>query len=141
MNKCVLVGNLARDPELSETPSGISVCRFCIAVNRNFTNANGERDADFINIVTWRGLAENCGKYLVKGKKVALCGQIQTHNYDDKDGNKRYVTEVVADEVEFIGGGSGEASEPKQAAQTARQKPKQTSFNDLKPVNDDGLPF
>lgn len=141
MNKCVLVGNLVRDPELTQTPSGISVCKFTLAVNRNYTNANGEREADFINIVTWRGLAENCGKYLVKGKKVALSGQIQTRSYDDKDGNKRYATEVIADDVEFIGGGSGEAGEPKQAAQTARQQPKQTSFKDLKPVEDDGLPF
>lgn len=141
MNKCVLVGNLVRDPELTQTPSGISVCKFTLAVNRNYTNANGERDADFINIVTWRGLAENCGKYLVKGKKVALSGQIQTRSYDDKDGNKRYATEVIADDVEFIGGGGGEAGEPKQAAQTARPKPKQTSFKDLKPVEDDGLPF
>ena len=141
MNKCVLVGNLVRDPELTQTPSGISVCKFTLAVNRNYTNANGEREADFLNIVTWRGLAENCGKYLVKGKKVALSGQIQTRSYDDKDGNKRYATEVIADDVEFIGGGSGEAGEPKQATQTARQQPKQTSFKDLKPVEDDGLPF
>ena len=141
LNKVILIGNLTRDPELSQTQSGVSVCKFTIAVNRNYTNANGERDADFINIVTWRGLAENCGKYLVKGKKVALSGQIQTRSYDDKDGNKRYATEVIADDVEFIGGGGGEAGEPKQAAQTARPKPKQTSFKDLKPVEDDGLPF
>lgn len=138
MNKCILVGNLVRDPELTQTQSGTSVCRFSIAVNRNFTNANGEREADFINIVTWRTIAENCGKYLVKGKKVALCGQIQTRSYDDRNGEKRYVTEVVADDVEFIGGNSGEASEPKQTAQTQR---KQTSFNDLKPIEDDRLPF
>lgn len=137
MNKCALVGNLVRDPELTQTQSGISVCRFTIAVSRNFTNTNGERDADFINVVTWRGLAENCGKYLVKGKKVALSGQIQTRSYDDKNGEKRYVTEVVADDVEFIGGNSGEASEPKQAA----QKPKKKTVGELKPIEDDGLPF
>lgn len=137
MNKCALVGNLVRDPELTQTQSGISVCRFTIAVNRNFTNANGEREADFINIVTWRTIAENCGKYLVKGKKVALSGQIQTRSYDDKNGEKRYVTEVVADDVEFIGGNSGEASEPKQAA----QKPKKKTVGELKPIEDDGLPF
>lgn len=138
MNRVTLVGNLTRDPELSQTQSGISVCKFTIAVNRNFTNANCERDADFINIVTWRTIAENCGKYLVKGKKVALSGQIQTRSYDDRNGEKRYVTEVVADDVEFIGGNSGEASEPKQTAKAQR---KQTSFNDLKPIEDDGLPF
>lgn len=137
MNKCALVGNLVRDPELTQTQSGTSVCRFSIAVNRNFTNANGEREADFINIVTWRTIAENCGKYLVKGKKVALCGQIQTRSYDDKNGEKRYVTEVIADEVEFIGGSSSEATEPKQAA----QKPKKKTVGELKPIEDDGLPF
>ena len=87
MNKCVLVGNLTRDPELAQTPSGISVCKFSIAVNRMYADANGERQVDFINIVTWRGLAENCGKYLSKGKKVALSGQIQTRSYDDKKPN------------------------------------------------------
>lgn len=141
MNKAILVGNLVRDPELVQTPSGISLCKFTLAVNRNFTNANGERDADFINIVTWRGLAENCGKYLIKGKKVALSGQIQTRSYDDKDGVKRYATEVIADDVEFIGGNRAEASDPNQSAQTARPQRKQTSFKDLKPVDDDGLPF
>lgn len=144
MNKCILVGNLARNPELTQTNSGISCCKFTIAVNRNYANANGERDADFINIVVWRGLADNCGKYLHKGSKVALCGAIQTRSYDDKDGNKRYITEVVADEVEFIGGGNKEATEPKQTAQTVQKVPKQhkqVSLDELKPVEDDGLPF
>ncbi|MDE6397781.1 MAG: single-stranded DNA-binding protein, partial [Clostridiales bacterium] len=93
MNKAIIVGNLTRDPDLAQTSSGISVCRFSVAVNRPYTNANGEREADFINIVVWRERAENCGKYLSKGSKVAVCGQIQTRSYDDKDGNKRYVTE------------------------------------------------
>lgn len=139
MNKCILVGNLTRDPELTQTQSGVSMCRFSIAVNRTYANANGEREADFINIVTWRGLAENCGKYLSKGRKVAICGSIQTRSYEDKDGNKRYSTEVVADDVEFInsaGGNDGTAREP--VERTAAPK-KLTS--ELKPVEDDGLPF
>ena len=102
MNKCIFIGNLTRDPELQTTGSGISLCRFSIAVNRNYSNSNGEREADFINIVTWRGLAENCGKYLSKGRKVCVVGQLQTRTYDDKDGNKRYATEIVAEDVEFI---------------------------------------
>ncbi|MCI8459380.1 MAG: single-stranded DNA-binding protein [Clostridia bacterium] len=146
MNKCILVGNLTRDPELTQTTSGISMCRFSIAVNRTYTNANGEREADFINIITWRGLAENCGKYLAKGRKVAVCGQIQTRSYDDKDGNRRYSTEVVADDVEFIGGANSEGGnaygggsafgnrEEKSAA------PKKTT-GELKPLEDDDLPF
>jgi single-strand DNA-binding protein len=136
MNKCILIGNLTRDPELTETPSGIAVCKFSIAVNRNYTNANGEREADFINIVTWRGLAENCGKYLAKGRKVAVCGSIQTRSYDDKDGNRRYATDVVADEVEFITPLDKESAEPKRPAQAPKKK-----ASDLKPIDDDGLPF
>lgn len=136
MNKVILIGNLTRDPELKTTPSGVSVCSFSIAVNRNYTNAAGEREADFINITVWRGLAENCAKYLSKGRKVAVAGSIQTRTYDDKDGNKRYATEVVADDVEFItpkseGGGSYDA--PK--AQSKKQ------VSELEPVDNDELPF
>lgn len=137
MNKVILVGNLTRDPESSQTSSGVSVCKFSMAVNRNYTNANGERDTDYINILTWRGLADNCAKYCVKGMKVGVCGQIQTRSYDDKDGNKRYITEVIADEVEFIGGNKNEGQETKQTAKTGSKK----SVQDLKPIEDDGLPF
>ncbi|MDE6397765.1 MAG: single-stranded DNA-binding protein [Clostridiales bacterium] len=141
MNKCILVGNLTRDPELTQTTSGISMCRFSIAVNRSYTNANGEREADFINIVTWRGLAENCGKYLAKGRKVAICGQIQTRSYDDKDGNRRYSTEVVADDVEFIGGGNGGEGGGNYANREERSAPQKKATAELKPVEDDDLPF
>lgn len=144
MNKCILVGNLTRDPELSQTQSGISMCRFSIAVNRTYANANGEREADFINIITWRGLAENCGKYLAKGRKVAVCGQIQTRSYEDKDGNKRYSTEVVADDVEFInsgaGGGEGGGNYNNSRSEERSSAPKKLTA-ELKPVEDDGLPF
>ena len=99
MNKVIEIGNLVRDPELAQTPSGTAVCKMTIAVNRNYTNASGEREADFFSVVAWRGLAENCAKYLSKGKKIAVCGQLQTRNYDDRDGNKRYVTEIIADDV------------------------------------------
>lgn len=139
MNKVILVGNLTRDPELTQTTGGISMCRFSIAVNRTYTNANGEREADFLNIVTWRGLADNCAKFLSKGRKVAVCGSIQTRNYEDKEGNKRYATDIVADDVEFLGqGGSGESSASGGSNYSAGQK-KQTS--ELKPVEDEGLPF
>lgn len=137
MNKVALVGNLVRDPELTQTPSGISVCKFTLAVNRNFTNANGEREADFINIVVWRAMAENCGKYLNKGSKVAVCGQIQTSSYEADDGSKRYRTDVVAQDVEFIKTSDKEAAGPTQAAKTSPKK----KVADLKPVEDDGLPF
>lgn len=75
MNKTFLIGNLTRDPELTATPSGVSVCKMSIAVNRNFTNANGERETDFFNIVAWRRLADNCAKFLSKGKKIKTCGK------------------------------------------------------------------
>jgi single-strand DNA-binding protein len=100
MQKFICIGNLTRDPELSETSSGIAVCRFSIAVNR--PTSDGERTADYFNIVTWRGQAENCGKYLAKGNKVAIVGSLQNRSYEDKDGNKRTVTEVVAKEVIFL---------------------------------------
>ena len=104
MNKAILIGNLTRDPEVRTTGSGVSVCTFTIAVNRRFANQQGVREADFINIGAWRQTAELCGRYLAKGRKVAVIGSIQTRSYDAQDGSKRYVTEVVADEVEFISG-------------------------------------
>lgn len=111
MNKAVLIGNLTKDPELKATANGIAVCTFTIAVTRKFKDQNGERQTDFIPIVTWRALAENCGKYLEKGKKVAVTGQINTRSYDAQDGTKRYVTEVVADDVEFLSPQSGNGSQ------------------------------
>ena len=88
MNKCIFVGNLTRDPEAQTTPNGVSFCRFTIAVNRSYSNSNGEREADFINIVAWRGLADNCAKYLSKGRKVCVCGNLQTSR--KKRGSYRY---------------------------------------------------
>lgn len=103
MNKVFLIGRLTRDPELRYTGSNIPTAQFAIAVNRNFTNQAGEREADFINIVVWRKQAENCKNYLTKGSQVAIEGRIQTRSYDGQDGQKRYVTEVIADNVEFLG--------------------------------------
>ena len=106
MNKVYLIGNLTRDPELSETTSGVAFCRFAIAVNRTFVNADGNRDADFFNITVWRGQAENCGKFLKKGSKVAVVGSLQNRTYEDKEGVKRTVTDIVANEIEFLSTGS-----------------------------------
>ncbi len=102
LNKVVLIGRLTKDPEIRYLPSGVAVTTFFLAVNRNFTNREGEREADFLPIVTWRGLAETCGKYLAKGRLVAVSGRIQTRNYETQTGERRYVTEVVADEVQFL---------------------------------------
>ena len=90
MNKAILIGNLTRDPEVRTTGSGTTVCTFTIAVNRRFQNQAGERVSDFFNIVAWRQLGELCGKYLSKGRKVSVIGEIQNRSYDAKDGSKRY---------------------------------------------------
>ena len=101
MNKVMLTGRLVKDPELRRTNTDIPVVQFTLAVNRSYTSRDGERQADFINIVAWSKLGEFCSKYFVKGQQVAICGRIQTRNYDDKDGKKIYITEVVAEEVYF----------------------------------------
>ena len=102
MNKALLIGNLTKEPELRATASDIAVCTFTVAVNRRFANQSGEREADFIPVVVWRQQAENCARYLHKGSKVGVCGTIQTRSYEAQDGQKRFVTEVVADEVDFL---------------------------------------
>lgn len=102
MNKVFLIGRLTRDPELRYTSSNVAAASFTVAVNRNFTNQNGERDADFINVIAWRKTAENIKNYLTKGSQIAIDGRIQTRSYDAQDGTKRYVTEVVADNVQFL---------------------------------------
>ena len=137
MNKVILIGNLTRDPELSTIPNGASVCKFGIAVNRRFTNAEGNRDVDFFNIVAWRALGENCGKFLKKGSKVGVAGQIQTRSYDAQDGSKRHITEIVADEVEFLNrvGDSGASAVSGTSGASAPDS------GEMVPVNDDNLPF
>ena len=102
MNKAILIGRLTRDPELRTTPTGRNVCQFSVAVSRNFTNTNGEREADFINCVVWDKQAENLVKYQKKGNQIAVEGRIQTRNYDDKDGKKVYVTEILASNISFL---------------------------------------
>ena len=101
MNKAILIGRLTRDPELRTASNDISVTSFTIAVDRNFNNQQGEKETDFIPVVAWRKLADTCAKYLAKGRLVAVSGRMQVRSYEGKDG-KRYVTEVVADEVQFL---------------------------------------
>lgn len=98
MNKVFIVGRLTRDPEHRTTPNGISVTTFTVAVTRR-TN---REESDFLNVVVWRGLAESCAKYLVKGQQAAVCGELRTRSYDAKDGSRRYVTEILAEDVEFL---------------------------------------
>lgn len=146
MNKALLVGNLTRDPELSTTPNGISFCRFTVAVQRRFANSDGEREADFINCVAWRGLADNIAKYVKKGKKVSVVGSIQTRNYEAQDGTKRYVTEIVAEDVEFISPRSeGEDGEPSSRSKFDSDSDEDNSgkakIAKFEPIDDDDLPF
>lgn len=103
MNKAILIGRLTRDPELRYTSSNRAVCQFTVAIDRPFTNqATGNREADFINIVAWDKTGENVGKYMTKGRLIAVEGRIQTRNYDNNEGRKVYVTEVIASNVQFL---------------------------------------
>ena len=102
MNKVFLIGNLTRDPEMSETNSGVTMCRFAIAVNRSYSSSDGERQTDFFNVTAWRGLAENVGKYCKKGNKVAVSGSVQIRNYEDNQGIRHTAVDVVAQDIEFL---------------------------------------
>ena len=132
MNKVYLIGNLTRDPELSETATGVAFCRFAVAVNRPFANAEGNREVDFFNVIVWRGLAENCGRFLKKGSKVAVVGSLQNRSYEDKEGVKRTATDIVASEVEFLNT-NREGEEP--------VKPIKAEKAVLTEIEDDSLPF
>jgi single-strand DNA-binding protein len=132
MNKAILIGNLTKDPELSTTTNGISVCNFSIAISRRFANASGERETDFINCIAWRKTAEFVHQYFRKGKKIAVVGTIQTRNYEAQDGTKRYVTEVVADEVEFV---------ERKGSNDSDNGGQQKTVTKLEPIEDDTLPF
>ena len=131
MNKVILIGNLTKDPELTTTNSGLSVCRFTLAVPRRFSNAEGERETDFLNVTVWRNQAENCNKYLRKGSKASVIGSLQTRSYDAQDGTKRYVTDIVAEEVEFLSSRQNGEDREKKDEEVAK----------LQPIDDDSLPF
>lgn len=102
MNKVILIGNLTRDPELTETNSGIKVCRFAIAVTRNYTGSDGDRKTDFFNCVAWRGLGETVARYAHKGNKIGVSGSIELRNYEDNEGVKRTAVDIVAQDIEFL---------------------------------------
>ncbi|MFU8794337.1 MAG: single-stranded DNA-binding protein [Dethiobacteria bacterium] len=113
LNQVVLIGRLTRDPELRYTPgNGVPVASFTLAVDRPFTNQQGEREADFINIVTWRKLAENCANYLKKGSLAAVTGRLQIRSYDDSQGVRRKAAEVIADNVRFLDRGRSSEEGP-----------------------------
>ena len=144
MNKAILIGNLANDPESRTTSSGIAQCTFRLAVQRRYANQQGVREADFLTIVCWRQTAELCARYLSKGRKVAVEGNIQTRSYDAQDGTKRYVTEIIADNVEFLSsredGGSRQGNYAPAAPAPAPRSAAPAS-SDFTEVDDDELPF
>lgn len=141
VNKVILVGNLGKDPELRYTPSGTAVCTFSLATSERFKNKQGEQQdrTEWHNIVVWAGLAEICGKYLSKGKQVYIEGRIQNRSYDDRDGNKRYITEIVANEMQMLGGRPGAGAPAMGGGSRGSSAPKQQAAPE--PVLDDDIPF
>lgn len=141
LNRVVLIGRLTRDPELRFTQSGIAVATFTLAVDRNFKNASGERETDFIDIVVWRQQAENCANYLSKGKLAAVDGSLRIRTYEAQDGSKRKAAEVVADNVRFLSPkDSGSGSAATYGAPPAEASPFEVGA-DRDMVGDDDLPF
>ena len=147
-NKVILVGNMTADPELKQTTSGASVCSFSIAVNRRFTKAEqGQQTVDFFNIVAWRQTAEFVSRYFKKGNPILVCGQLQNRSWDDKQGQKRYTTEVQADEVSFVAsaaqtgsmGGQGGSAYTPEAYSTPAASAGPAMFEEI--PNDGELPF
>lgn len=138
MNKVILIGNLATDPEAFTTQSGINRSTFRLAVQRKYANAQGVREADFLTVVAWRQTADFCNKYLTKGRRIAVEGSIQTRSYDAQDGTKRYVTEIIADNVEALGGARAQDPGPEAPAGPPEAP---AVGNDFEEVDDDELPF
>lgn len=139
MNKVFLIGNLTRDPELTETSGGVKICRFAIAVNRNYAGGDGERKTDFFNCVAWRGLGETVARYSRKGNKVAVSGSIELRNYEDSQGVKRTGVDIVAQDVEFLtpkNGGGDDFDAPAPSSQRSGSKPQLQPFDD-----DSDIPF
>lgn len=137
MNKVILTGYLAADPEMRTTQSGISQCTMRLAVRRRFANADGKRDSDFFNVVAWRATADFCGMYLEKGRKIAVEGSLQTRTYDAQDGSKRHVTEVIADSVEFC----DRAPEEKRGYARDDSRTSAAQNDGFVEVDDEELPF
>ncbi|MCR8634864.1 MULTISPECIES: single-stranded DNA-binding protein [Paenibacillus] len=146
LNRVILIGRLTRDPELRYTPAGVAVTTFSLAVDRPFTNQQKEREADFINIVTWRQLAETCANYLRKGRLAAVEGRIQVRNYDNNEGRRVYVTEVIADNVRFLesansGGGANASREDGMGGGGNSQQRNSGPRDNQDPFQDDGKPI
>ena len=151
-NKVILAGNLTADPELKQTPQGVSVCRFNIAVNRRVKKADGSTDVDFFTIVAWRHTADFISRYFTKGRPILVCGSIQNRSWTDQNGQKRYATEIVCDEASFVDSRGDNAGERQSAAPSqytpdaygapafnGAGKPSSSGFEEMD--GDDTLPF
>lgn len=147
LNRVVLVGRLTRDPELRFTPNGVAVANFTLAVNRPFKNGSGEQEADFINIVVWRKPAENAANFLKKGSLTGVDGRVQTRSYDNNEGKRVFVTEVVAESVQFLE--PRNSNNQSQGGNSGQQKSQRSNNYDNDPfsndgsidISDDDLPF
>ena len=144
LNKVIIMGNLTADPEFKTTPSGVSVTTFSVAVGRRFAKSDDEVKADFFNVVAWRGLAEFVSKYFTKGKSIVVVGSLQTRSYTTQNGEKRYITEIIADECAFAGSSQNDgqngiqrASQPMQ--QSMEQQIATPNFEEIS--SEDDLPF
>ena len=143
INYVVIVGRITKEAELRYTPSNIAVATFTLAVNRDFKGENGEREADFINVVLWRQAAENLANWTKKGSLVGVTGRIQTRNYDNQQGQRVYVTEVVAERFQLLesrGDNQGQTQQQNAAPNFARNNNQQMATNPLE-ISDDDLPF
>ncbi len=147
MNKVILVGNLTRDPELRTTSGGVSVTSFTVAVQRRYKSQDGQQQADFISCVAWRSTADFVAKYFVKGSKIGLSGNIQTRTYDDANGVRKYVTEVVAEDVEFVTSKAQNPGADREAPPAQKQQSASADdlfaeeLSDFQPLDDAELPF
>lgn len=150
MNKILLMGRLKKDPELRYTQGGTAVASFTLAVNRSFANQNGEREADFINCVAWQKAAEFVANYFKKGQQMALEGRLQVRSYDDNNGQRRWVTEVVTEKVEFVGSknggnsnsnGAGSGSGGYNAGSGGADSPSQLGWGEEIVFDDNDIPF
>lgn len=140
LNRVVIVGRLTKDPDLRYTPNGVAVANFTVAVNRPFSNQQGNREADFINCVIWRTQAENLAKYMSKGSMVGVDGRIQTRNFEGQDGKRVFMTEVVAESVQYLESKNSSQSNNQSSNQSNGQ---QEPYSEENPpdLSDDDLPF
>ena len=138
MNKVIMIGNLANDPEAHTTQSGVNRSTFRLAVQRRYANQQGVREADFFTVIAWRTTADFCNKYLAKGRKVAVEGSLQNRTYDAQDGTKRYVTEIIAENVEACGQRRADADDPGPTPPPGREA---APADDFEEVEDDEMPY